>query len=258
MAVKMLGGEVTIVPVDKTFQPDLDAMESAVDQDTCAIALISPNNPTGAVYDKKTIDQVVDLCLENDIPLISDETYSSMVFDGATHYSPRSRRDAFDYVITLGGFSEGFGMSGWRMGYIVGPDDFVQEYLKVHGMVTICASTAGQLLALEILKNGMDFIEDEIRRLGLLRDLAYLRAREIDALQTERTKGTFYIFPRVKGCEDSKKLVGDILQNTRTLVLPGSIFGQSGEGHIRLSIGPLTPEAVDEAFNRLGAFFSQS
>ncbi|TFF91051.1 pyridoxal phosphate-dependent aminotransferase, partial [Candidatus Thorarchaeota archaeon] len=256
MAVRMLGGEVTEVSVDDSFQPEVDEIEAAIDDDTCAICLNSPNNPTGAVYERETVDRIVDLCLEHDIALVCDETYSSMVFDEATHYSPRSRRDAINHVIALGSFSKDFGMSGWRMGYVVGPSEFIQEYLKVQDAVTICAPTAGQLLALEVLKTGIDFVEDELRRLGLLRDLAYLRASEIDALQTKRTRGTFYMFPRVKGCKDSKKLVADILQSTRVLVLPGSVFGLSGEGHVRISIGPLTPEAVDEAFDRLSGFFS--
>ena len=79
-----------------------------------------------------------------------------------------------------------------------------------------------------------------------------------DALETVRTGGTFYLFPRVKGCTDSRKLVLDILQSTKTLVLPGTIFGDAGEGHIRLSIGPLTSEAIDEAFDRLAKYFNSA
>lgn len=181
-----------------------------------------------------------------------------MVFDGASHYSPRLRRDAADHVITLGSFSKDFGMSGWRVGFVVGPKEFTDEFLKVQDTVSICAPTAGQLLALDVLKNGLDVIEQEIERLNLLRDLAYLRIREIDQLELDRTSGTFYMFPKVKGCEDSRALVMDILQSTGTLVLPGVIFGESGEGHIRISIGPLTPEAVDEAFDRLGKYFDNN
>jgi aspartate/methionine/tyrosine aminotransferase len=257
MAVHLLGGTVTNTPVDEDFQPDIDAIQNAITEKTSCIFLISPNNPTGAVYDKKSVDRIVDLCIENDIMLISDETYASMVFEDAEHYSPRSRRDAVDHVVTLGSFSKDFGMSGWRVGFIAGPARFIQEFLKVQDTITICAPTAGQLLALEVLKSGLDFVDDEIRRLSLLRDLAFLRAREIDAFELKRTKGTFYMFPRIKGCEDSKKLVMDILEHTSTLVLPGSVFGAAGEGHLRLSIGPLTPEAVDEAFDRLGRFFNR-
>ena len=113
-------------------------------------------------------------------------------------------------------------------------------------------------MALDILKNGLDIIEQEIERLNLLRDLAYLRIGEIDQLEIDRTSGTFYMFPKVKGCTDSRALVMDILQSTGTLVLPGVIFGESGEGYIRISIGPLTPEAVDEAFDRLSKYFGKN
>jgi len=258
MAVKLAGAEVKVVPVDESFQPRVEDIEAAIDKDTRAIFMITPNNPTGAVYEKRTLDNVVDLCIQNDIMLISDETYSRMVFDDAIHYSPRSRRDAGNHVVSLGSFSKDFGMSGWRVGFTVGPVGFIKEFLKVQDTITICAPTAGQILALESLKKGLDTIENEMQRLSLLRDLAYLRLREIDALEDYYTKGTFYLFPRVKGCTDSRKLVMDILQSTGTLVLPGSIFGEAGEGHVRISIGPLTPEAVDEAFDRLSKFFKDN
>jgi aspartate/methionine/tyrosine aminotransferase len=88
-----------------------------------------------------------------------------------------------------------------------------------------------------------------------LRDLAYLRLAEIDQLEVKRTAGTFYLFPQVKDCSDTRSLVLDILQATKMLVLPGIVFGEAGEGYIRISIGPLTPEAVDEAFDRLSSYF---
>ncbi|MGY5860581.1 MAG: pyridoxal phosphate-dependent aminotransferase [Candidatus Thorarchaeota archaeon] len=258
MAIKLAGGKVVEVPTGHDFQPDPADIEKAIDAKTRAIFLVSPNNPTGAVYKKETIDKIVDLCIQHDIVLISDETYSRMVFEGVSHYSPRLRRDAADRVITLGSFSKDFGMSGWRVGFIVGPKEFTDEFLKVQDTVSICAPTAGQLLALDILKNGLDAIEEEIERLNLLRDLAYLRIREIDQLEVNRTEGTFYMFPKVKGCTDSRALAMDILQSTGTLVLPGVIFGTPGEGHIRISIGPLTPEAVDKAFDRLGKYFDSA
>jgi aspartate/methionine/tyrosine aminotransferase len=258
MAIKLAGGEIIEVPVNSDFQPQVEAISSAINEKTRAISLISPNNPTGAVYNKKVIDELVDLCMQHDITLISDETYSRMVFEGAEHYSPRSRRDAGEHVLTLGSFSKDFGMSGWRVGFIIGPHAFTNEFLKVQDTVSICAPTAGQLLALEVLKEGLDEVEKELGRLNLLRDLAYLRMTEIDSFEPVHTRGTFYMFPRVKGCSDSRKLVMDILQSTGTLILPGAIFGDSGEGHVRISIGPLTPEAVDEAFDRLSKFFNES
>jgi len=258
MAIRLAGGKVVEIPTGPDYQPDPSDIEKAINTKTKAIFIVSPNNPTGAVYKKETVDRIVDICLDNDIVLISDETYSRMVFDGASHYSPRLRRDAADNVITLGSFSKDFGMSGWRVGFVAGPKEFTDEFLKVQDTVSICAPTAGQLLALDILKNGLDIIEEELERLNLLRDLAYLRLDEIDQLELKRTAGTFYMFPKVKGCTDSRALVMDILQSTSTLVLPGVIFGESGEGHIRISIGPLTPEAVDEAFDRLSEYFSST
>ncbi len=258
MAVNLASAEIKEVPVDSNFQPQVEDIETAIDEKTRAIFLISPNNPTGAVYDREKIDAIIDLCLQHDLLLISDETYSSMVFEGAEHYSPRARQEAEHNVVTIGSFSKDFGMSGWRVGYVIGSQEFIKEFLKVQDTMTICAPTAGQILALEVLKKGLDTVEQELQRLSLLRDLAYLRIREIDALDVVHTKGTFYLFPRIKECHDSRKLVMDILQSTGTLILPGAIFGAVGEGHVRISIGPLTPEAVDEAFDRLSDFFKKN
>jgi aminotransferase len=216
---------------------------------------VSPNNPTGAVYNRKITDKLVNLCLEHDIVLISDETYMRQVFEGKEHYSPHSRRDAVNNVVTVGSFSKDFGMSGWRIGYVIGPSYFMKEYLKVQDTITICAPTAGQMLALEILKNCTEEVDKEIERLRNLRELAYLRMSQIDQFDITRTKGTYYLFPRVETSMDSRALVLDILQTTKTLLLPGSIFGSAGEGHLRLSIGPLTPEAVEESFDRLDRYF---
>lgn len=255
MGARLAGGHVKEVPVDYEFQPRPDEIEKAVDDNTCAIYLVSPNNPTGAVYERATVDAIVDLCIDRNLLLISDETYARLVYDGASHYSPRSRADATDRVVTLGSFSKTFGMSGWRVGFVVGFPAFIEEFLKVHDTLTICAPTPGQILALEILKHGMNEVESEIERLGHLRDLAYLRLAEIEQLEVKRTAGTFYLFPEVKNCSDTRSLVFDILQVEKMLVLPGSVFGDAGEGHIRISIGPLTPEAVDEAFDRLSSYF---
>jgi aspartate/methionine/tyrosine aminotransferase len=255
MAVKLSGGNVCISHVDENFQPDPEDIKSKIDANTKAVLLVTPNNPTGAVYKPKIVDQILNICLEKDLVLISDETYLRQVYEGAKHYSPRSRRDAIINVITIGSFSKDFGMSGWRVGYLVGPQNFVKEYLKVQDTITICAPTAGQMLALEILKNSAEEVDREMERLRNLRELAYLRMSQIDSLDVTRTKGTYYLFPRVESSMDSRALVLDILQTTKTLLLPGSIFGTAGEEHLRFSIGPLTPEAVEESFDRLERYF---
>ncbi len=257
MAAELCGGHIHAVPVDEEFQPDPERVIDAIDDRTRAVVLVSPNNPTGAVYDRDVIDAIVDACIDRDIALISDETYSQMIFDGKSHYSPRSRKDARETVISIGSFSKDFGMSGWRIGYVIGSEEFMHEFLKIQDTVMICAPTPSQILALDILKHSIDTIHMELERLGYLRDLAYFRIREIDDLETVRTAGTFYMFPRVRDCTDSHSLVMDILLSTEVLVLPGRIFGDVGEGHIRLSFGPLTVDAVNEAFDRLVEFFGQ-
>ncbi|MHA1247894.1 MAG: pyridoxal phosphate-dependent aminotransferase [Candidatus Thorarchaeota archaeon] len=235
MAIQLTGGIARSVPVGPNLQPSAEVVRSAIDDKTRAVLLVSPNNPTGSVYSQHVVDEIVDLCLENDLMLISDETYARLVFEGARHYSPRSRRDAEDNVISIGSFSKDLGQD----------------------TVAICASTAGQILALEALKREEQFVDRELARLARLRNIAYSRMEEIDALEPIRTRGTFYLFPAIRGCTDSRELALDLLKEESMFVLPGSVFGSTGEGHIRISIGPLTPDAVEEAFDRMGRFFSR-
>ena len=256
MAVQLCGCSVKEVPVDGRFQPIPESIAKAIDKKTRAVVLVSPNNPTGAVYDQRVIESIVDICIDNDLMLISDETYARMVFDGSAHCSPMRHHDSSGHVVALGSFSKDFGMSGWRIGYIIGSPEFIREFMKFQDTMVICAPTPSQLLALDVLRNGTDTVDEEMARLGRLRDMAYVRMAEIAELHAVRTSGTFYLFPKVTNCTDSRSIVLDILRKESMLLLPGSVFGRSGEGFMRISIGPLTPEAVDEAFNRLEHYFA--
>ncbi|TFF95241.1 pyridoxal phosphate-dependent aminotransferase, partial [Candidatus Thorarchaeota archaeon] len=182
MSAKLCGAEVRLVPVDSNFQPSVEDIRESIDENTRAVFLVSPNNPTGAVYGREQIDAILDVCLEDDLMLIFDESYARLVYEGAEHYSPRSRKDSLDCVVDIGSLSKDFGMSGWRIGYVVGSPEFIAEYLKFQDTVTISAPTAGQMLALEILKSSVDEIDYELKQVGLMRELAYLRADEIDSL----------------------------------------------------------------------------
>ncbi len=256
MAVQLCGCRVKEGPIDGRFQPIPESIAKAVDKGTRAVVIVSPNNPTGAVYDQRVIDSIVDICIDNDLMLISDETYARMVFDGSAHYSPMKRHDSSGHVVSLGSFSKDFGMSGWRIGYILGSPEFIKEFMKFQDTMVICAPTVSQLLALDILRNGTDMVDEEMARLSMLRNLAYVRMQEIAELHSVRTSGTFYLFPKVVNCTDSRSLVLDLLRKQSMLLLPGSVFGRFGEGFVRISIGPLTPEAVDEAFDRLENYFA--
>jgi aspartate/methionine/tyrosine aminotransferase len=174
MAVQLAGGKVIEIPVDERFQPNPEDIEKEITSKTKCILLVSPNNPTGAVYDQKTVDAIIDLCLQNDVVLISDEAYARLVFNDKKHYSPRKRRDAQSHVITLGSFSKDFGLSGWRVGYTIGPAEFMDEFLKVQDTISICAPTPSQILVLEALKSDQTWVEEELHRLNLLREFAYL------------------------------------------------------------------------------------
>ncbi len=132
MAIQLCGATPRPVPVGPDFQPSVERIREATDERTRAIVLISPNNPTGAVYSQKTVDEIVDLCLENEIFLFSDETYARFVYDDAKHYSPRCRRDAEHLVVLLGSFSKDLGLSGWRVGYLVGDAAFVKAVSYTH------------------------------------------------------------------------------------------------------------------------------
>lgn len=258
MAIRICGRVPIEVPLseDDGFQIRLDALAPYVDAKTKALVMVSPNNPTGAVYGKEELIECASFMASRGILTISDETYEFFVHDGALHFSIGSIPQLSQHVITIGSFSKSFAMTGWRLGYLVSSREVWTQAIKVHNAMMICAPVPAQMAVLAVLKNYRDFIADKIRTLQEGRTYLRNELRAIPHLSWHPTNGAFFAFARVDLDESVDAIASDILETAHLLVVPGTTFGRHGEGYLRLSYGSLDIESLKKALNRLQKYFS--
>ncbi|WP_010478796.1 pyridoxal phosphate-dependent aminotransferase [Thermococcus zilligii] len=241
------------------WQPDIEDMRKRINERTKAIAVINPNNPTGALYEKKTLREILDLAGEYDLPVISDEIYDLMTYEGK-HVSPGSLTKDVP-VIVMNGLSKVYFATGWRLGYFyyVDPEDKLAEVREAIDRLTrirICPSTPAQLAAIAGLTGPMDYLEEYMKKLRERRDYIYKRLTEIPGISTQKPQGAFYIFPRIEErskWKSDKEFVLDVLHQAHVLFVHGSGFGRAGEWHFRIVFLPPV-EILEEAMNRFEEF----
>jgi len=247
---------------EENWQPDTDDIRKKIGEKTKAIVIINPNNPTGAVYPPKVIREILDIAGEHNIPVISDEIYDEIVFEGK-HYSTASLAKDIP-TITFNGFSKVYLVPGWRMGYAMFNDpnnemeDIKNAFFRI-ARARLCASSVAQRAMIAALRGSQMHIKEMIKKLRERRDYAYKRINEIEGLSTTKPDGAFYIFPRIEAnhWKDDKEFVLDVLRNAHVLFVHGSGFCPVyGKGHFRAVILPPL-ELIEEAFNRVEEFMKK-
>lgn len=258
MAIRIVGGVPVEVPLSEEtgFQLRMEDLEPYLETHPQALVIVSPNNPTGAVYHPQELRRIGRTLAAKGIVIISDETYQHFVYEGAEHLSLASIPEVRAQVITIGSFSKTFSMTGWRVGYLAAETAFIQQALKVQDAMLVCAPIISQKAALGGLSEPLGEIarRREIldgRRLFLIERLA-----EIPQLTWHPTYGGYFAFVRVEDCSDSTSLALDILDSVHVATIPGSAFGQHGEGYLRLSYGSVELPDLDEACRRLSRYLS--
>ncbi len=241
------------------WQPDIDDMRKKINEKTKAIAVINPNNPTGALYEEKTIKEILDLAGEYDLPVISDEIYDLMTYEGR-HVSPGSLTKDVT-VIVMNGMSKVYFATGWRLGYFyyVDPEDKlaeVKEAIDKMARIRLCPSTPAQFAAIAGLTGPMDYLDEYMAKLKERRDYIYKRLTEIPGISTTKPQGAFYIFPRIEErskWKNDKEFVLDALHEAHVLFVHGSGFGYAGEWHFRAVFLPPV-DVLEEAMDSFEAF----
>ena len=256
MAIRAAGAVPIEAPVAEGsgFRAEWSAIEPHVTPRTRAIVLCTPSNPTGAVIARDQLEHIVRELSARGITLICDETYMHFVFDGA-HSSAGSIDGWRENVIIVGTFSKSFAMTGWRVGFLIADREVCAEAIKIQDAMIICAPVISQKAVEAAIRDDWNYItrfHDELRH----RRSAFKTALgRIPALHWEPTGGGFFAFVRTPEHE-SEQLAATILNRAHVVTIPGSSFGHSGEGYLRLSYGAVsTPELV-EGCDRLRQFFA--
>ena len=259
--VRLHGGFPIEFAVDlNNSTPNIDDIKSKITPNTVAICLISPNNPTGVVFNEKALRKLVDIANENNLYIICDEIYDQIIFDEKFVGIGKVAGDS--PVIILNGFSKVHLMSGWRIGYIAFNKSPKLEELREHlpklARVRIATSLPVQYAALESLRGPQDYISTFVTEIKKHRDLVVKRLNEMPGLSCPTPKGAFYAFPKIETNKfgSDKEFVIKLLETKGVLTVHGSGFGeQYGSGHFRLVYLPKL-EVLDSAMNKIEEFVS--
>jgi len=260
--VRLHGGIPVEFAVDmNNSTPDFDDIKSKITSKTVAICLISPNNPTGVVFNENSLKELVDIANQNNLYIICDEIYDQIIFDDKFVGIGKVAKDS--PVIVLNGFSKVHLMSGWRIGYIAfnqSPQlDAIREHLPKLARVRIATSLPVQHAALESLRGPQDYISHFVTEIKKHRDLVVKRLNEMPGISCPNPKGAFYAFPKIEDNRfgTDKEFVTKLLETKGVLTVHGSGFGkQYGSGHFRLVYLP-NLEILDSAMNKIEEFVSQ-
>ena len=232
-----------------------EVLEKLTDK-TKVLVLPFPNNPTGSIMEKKDLEEIAQVCLEHDIFVLSDEIYSELTYNGENHVSIASVPGMKERTIVINGFSKSYAMTGWRLGYAAGPKEILKQMIKIHQFVIMCAPTNSQYAAIEALKNG-DKDVDMMRESYNQRRRYLLNAFSEMGLDCFEPYGAFYMFPSIKKFGmTSEEFANRLLQAEKVAVVPGTAFGQCGEGFLRISYA-YSLDDLKEALGRLASFISR-
>lgn len=215
--------------------------------------LVSPNNPTGAVTPPDVIRQIADLAIKHDILIVADEIYAKLIYDGHEHLSIATLPGMRERTITLNGFSKTYAMTGWRIGYLAAPLDFVEKMTEPRHSLSINTCTISQHAALAALTGPQAPIEAMIREYGERRDWL-TGALDADGLRYGATGGAFYVYTDISSTGmKAKPFCEGLLRETGVMVFPGDMFGEPDSDFIRISYLQPLP-LIEEAMTRITAY----
>jgi alanine-synthesizing transaminase len=248
---------------EDSWKPDLDDMRKKINDKTKAILIINPNNPTGSLYDKNTIKKIIDIAGESNLPILADETYDKLIFDGEKHFPVASMsRDV--PVISFNTLSKNYLCPGWRIGWSImhDPADYmseVREAMNKLARARLSSPHPMQYAVKAAIEGDHSHIKNLVeKKLKERRDLTFKRLNEIRGMSLVKPKGAFYAFPRINlDVGSDEKFCMDLLRETGVLTVFGSGFGEKkGTHHFRMVFLP-KPEILNEAFDNLEGFIEK-
>ena len=257
--IELAGGVVVTAPLDRSrdFAIDGAAIRERLGPRTRMIILVNPANPTGRVYTRAELQELADIAIEHDLLVMSDEVYEQIVFDGARHVSIASLPGMWERTITHFAFTKAYAMDGWRMGYAAAPKRFIDAMLKISkndiAHVNVFIQEGGRAAVSGSQEAVAEMVREDCRR----RDLVVERMNAMQGVRCPAPEGSIYAFPDISetGWDDAA-LARELLKETSVCVEEGSFYGQAGAGHLRVCFGAEPYERLEEAMNRMHAFFA--
>ena len=250
----LAGGVPIFVPVseENNFAIKASDIEPRITKQTKAILIGYPANPTGAVIFKSELNNIARLAEKYDLLVISDEIYARLIYS-VEHTCFSSLPGMKERTILIGGFSKSYAMTGWRIGYVAASRQFIQPMTKIHQYTMLCCPTMAQMAAIEALKRGESEVERMVQEYDRRRRVMLKRLNEI-GLPCFESKGAFYAFPSIKTTGmTSEEFAERLLKEEKVAVVPGSAFGQCGEGFVRCCYATSLAN-IEEALERMGRF----
>lgn len=253
----LAGGKPVIIDLKAENEFRLTAQEllDAITEKTKLLILPFPNNPTGAIMERADLEAIAKVCIEKDIYVMSDEIYAELTYK-EEHVSIASLPQMRERTLLINGFSKSHAMTGWRLGYVCGPAAIVEQMTKIHQFAIMCAPTMAQYAAVDALKNGDGDVE-QMREAYDQRRRFLLNAFREMGLECFEPYGAFYVFPCIKEFGmTSDEFANRFLQEEKVAVVPGTAFGDSGEGFLRISYA-YSIEKLKVAMGKLERFITR-
>ena len=254
--VVLAGGVARAVPtrLEEEFRLRPEDVSAAVTDKSRVLLLSYPNNPTGAIMTRSDLEELADVVVENDLLVVSDEVYAKLTYSGS-HASFAQLEGMQERTVILNGLSKSHAMTGWRIGYALGDPELVGAMTKIHQYTMLCAPTMAQVAALEAMQKGDEEMVHMRHEYNLRRRMFVSGLNRI-GLDCFEPKGAFYAFPSVRSWGlSSEEFAERLLKEQKVAVVPGNVFGQSGEGFLRCSYATSREELI-EALDRMEIFLS--
>lgn len=253
--VRLSGGIPVILETtaEHDFRVTSEMLRGALTDHTKLLILPYPCNPTGGIMERADLEALAEVLRGTDVLVLSDEIYSELTFGGKRHVSPAAVEGMKERTVVVNGFSKTFSMTGWRMGFACGPAGLMEQITKIHQFAIMCAPTTAQYAAVEALRHGDDAVESMKEEYDMRRRLIVAGFNRL-GLSCREPMGAFYAFPCIRSTGlTSEEFCERLLYAERVAVVPGTAFGQGGEGFIRASYCYST-DHIKEALRRIGRF----
>ena len=257
--ITQLAGGVPVIidtKAENDFKVTPEELKAAITDKTKILILPYPCNPTGAIMEREDLVALYEVIKDTNIIVLSDEIYSELTFGAERHVSPASIEGMWERTVTINGFSKAFSMTGWRLGFACGPKEIISQILKIHQYAIMCAPTTSQYAAIEALRSCEEDVEVMVKEYNMRRRMIVKGFNDLGLICRE-PKGAFYAFPCIKSTGmSSEEFCEKLLYSKKVAVVPGTAFGDSGEGFVRASYC-YSVEHIKEALERIGEFLKE-